>query len=166
MAGTIGVLAFIWLVCGYFIQTKELSVQAEELKKAVDQHRQIAQSTKQQIDVGALNYKLQVHQLIAKTRARLFELENNFDHFTKTINRLGQTTRIELSSDGKYTKGQNLIDQVSSMTEKAHNEINGMADIDLKKLEIIASEMIALDELLTWHISDFQNDLATLEKKS
>ena len=64
LAGTIGVLVFVWLVLGYFLQARELNasvkalrLQATELKNSVDQQKSLVTITQKQLSLDELAQK-------------------------------------------------------------------------------------------------------------
>lgn len=58
-AGVFSPIALLWLVLGYFQQGKELRLQVEELRRSVEQQKELAQATKSEVEVSR---KLQISQ--------------------------------------------------------------------------------------------------------
>ncbi|GEM_PF-1078693 len=70
LAGAFSPLAFLWLVFGYLMQGRELKLQAVELKNAVEQYKDIAETSKEQH-----NHELQVYY---EQQLKLFESNKAF----------------------------------------------------------------------------------------
>ena len=63
-AGVFGPLTLFWLILGYIQQQKELqqntsalNLQAQELKNAVEQHKELVETTRQQLELEHIKFK-------------------------------------------------------------------------------------------------------------
>lgn len=73
-AGVFGPLMLFWLILGYIQQqselrqnTKALELQAEELKKSVEQHKELVKATREQVEADLKS--LEIEQLRARKEA-------------------------------------------------------------------------------------------------
>jgi len=53
-AGVFSPIALLWLVLGYFQQGKELRLQVEELRRSVEQQKELASATKYEVELSRL----------------------------------------------------------------------------------------------------------------
>lgn len=65
LAGVFGPLMLLWLILGFMLQRKELSqntaalqLQADELKKSVEQHKELVEVTKEQVQIDIKSHQL------------------------------------------------------------------------------------------------------------
>ncbi len=79
LAGTFGPVAFLWLVLGYLQQGQELRLQAQELAKSVEQHKELVKASREQVDItrSALEHEIASEREAVKPRFDLDYAEMN-----------------------------------------------------------------------------------------
>ena len=61
-AGVFSPIALLWLVLGYFQQGKELRLQVEELRRSVEQQKELASATKYEVELSRLFHEHQMEK--------------------------------------------------------------------------------------------------------
>lgn len=96
LAGLVGPIALLWLVIGYFQQGEELRqngralhLQAEELKNAVEQHKEMVKATREQLHLNERALHLEQSQALAGSRPQ-------FEFVSCGLVRLGPDQRRRL----------------------------------------------------------------------
>lgn len=61
-AGVFSPIALLWLVLGYFQQGEELRLQVEELRRSVEQQKELASATKYEVELSRLFHEHQMEK--------------------------------------------------------------------------------------------------------
>ncbi|WPN95853.1 hypothetical protein [Pseudomonas sp. MUP55] len=121
LAGGFSPLAFFWLVLGFLQQGRELSIssaalksQAEELKHSVDQHKDMVELARTQLDLEQVNIRsreLQRSRSISPFFDAEFtahQLDNTFMIVLSITNKGARVTKVRLDFTGQLAHLKNV----------------------------------------------------------
>ena len=107
-AGVFGPLMLLWLILGYMQQQKELQqntaaleLQAEELRKSVEQHKELVKATKEQVQTD--QKALEIEQIRTLREAHPVFSITQAGQYSKAGNKIG--FKIVLKNNGSPASG-------------------------------------------------------------
>lgn len=166
LAGVFGALAFFWLVIGYFMQNRELSLNREELiisrKSLVKQAEELNNSVKEQREIVRLtkmemkNEKNSQLPVIEITSSYYYPSGSMMPHFGGSSKTYENTFRLYLKNHGSEVRNSYLLYESSNGIEKTEiQQIKDGANFTLITSSSLENEfslkLIFLTRSLTKH---------------